>query len=169
MGYTTEFEGKFKIDPPLNQKLAEYMNRFANVRHMRRDVEKTKEIYPNWRDLCFRCRLGCEGEYLAIRSEDCGQEHTSDITDYNRPPKTQPGLWCEWVVDETDPSILEWDGGEKFYHYKEWLEYLIKNFLEPNGHIVNGKVRFEGEDEDDKGFICVNNNKVEIVYETNFN
>lgn len=165
MGYTTEFEGEFLIEPPLSTKLTKYINRFSNVRHMKRNIEKTKELYPNWRDFCFRCRLGYEGEYFAIESDDYGQEYTSDIIDYNEPPETQPGLWCDWFVPEDDPSVLRWDGSEKFYDYKEWLEYLIKNFLEPNGHVVNGTVRFEGENPDDKGYLYVNDNKVEMVYD----
>ena len=42
---------------------------------------------------------------------------------------------------------------------------MIKNFLEPNGHVVNGTVRFEGENPDDKGYLYVNDNKVEMVYD----
>lgn len=165
MGYTTTFDGKFQIDPPLSPKLADYINRFANVRHMRRNVDEIKKVYPNWKDLCFRCRLGYEGEFLAIKSKEYGQEHTNDIIDYNCPPKTQPGLWCQWVISKTNPSVLKWDGGEQFYNYKEWLEYLIENFLWPNGHVVNGTVRFQGEAEDDKGELCVNNNKVKLIYD----
>ena len=63
MGYTTKFTGEFTIDREIDPQLAEYINRFANVRHMKRDVEMTKVIYSNWKELCFRNRLGKDGEF----------------------------------------------------------------------------------------------------------
>ena len=62
-------------------------------------------------------------------------------------------------------NFLKWDTGEKFYSYTEWLEYLIENFFERWGYILNGEVEFQGEDKSDKGIIVVKNNVVrEIIY-----
>jgi len=73
-----------------------------------------------------------------------------------------PGYWCQWIIN--DDGELEWDGGEKFYAYDDWLNYLIKHFFEPEGYILNGEITFQGEDADDFGKICVTDNKVELVY-----
>lgn len=79
------------------------------------------------------------------------------IINYNQPPSTQPGLWCQWIPTEDNMGI-EWDGTEKFYHYVEWLQYLIDKVLAPKGYVVNGKVNYQGEDTDDKGIVTVYNN-----------
>ena len=92
-----------------------------------------------------------------------------------RPPKTQPGLWCQWVPTE-DGFGLEWDGNEKFYYYVEWLEYLINKvfpwILEDGDEplVLNGEIEWYGEDREDMGKIFVHNNVVttkeaKVVYE----
>ena len=40
----------------------------------------------------------------------------------------------------SDGGSLAWNGGEKFYRYREWLAYLLKNFFIPWGVVLNGKV-----------------------------
>jgi hypothetical protein len=73
-----------------------------------------------------------------------------------------PGFWCQWVPAE-DREHLEWDGNEKFYDYVEWLELIIDKFFELWGILLNGDVRWEGEDPDDKGVISVNDSIVTIT------
>lgn len=69
----------------------------------------------------------------------------------------KPGFWCQWVPSE-DGHAIEWDQGEKFYEYIDWLKYIIENFMKPNGIVLNGEVRFRGEDFNDVGvLVCVNN------------
>jgi len=70
-----------------------------------------------------------------------------------------PGIHCQWVPSG-DLLSIEYDGGEKFYNYTEWIEYLIKEFLIPWGYTLNGKVYWSGEDDDDTGFITVTDNDV---------
>ena len=94
---------------------------------------------------------GSEGQYYV------GENEGEFIVDYNTPPKGQPGLWCQWI---TNGNYLEWDGGEKFYNYIKWLKYLIKEFFEPWGVILNGEVEWEGDDSSDFGKIIVTNNIV---------
>lgn len=163
MGYTTEFSGKFSIDRPVTDELANYVNRFSSVRHMKRDVEKLKKIYPDWDELCYKGNIGTQGEYFAVKSKNFGQDYTEDILDYNTPPETQPGLWCQWIIPEDDHAAIEWDGGEKFYNYEEWLKYLINHFLASEGYTVNGNVSFQGEDPDDFGMITVKDNEVKVI------
>ena len=75
------------------------------------------------------------------------------------PDPELPGFWCDWVPSE-DKKCIIWDGSEKFYSYIEWLKYLIKNFLEPSGYVLNGKVDWRGGDFHDIGTIYVNDNVV---------
>lgn len=70
-----------------------------------------------------------------------------------------PSRYCQWVPTEGRTS-LEWDGGEKFYGYSEWLRYLIETFTKPAGYVLNGKVKWQGEDMDDRGYLEVIDNVV---------
>ena len=71
-----------------------------------------------------------------------------------------PSLYCQWVA--TSATTIEWDEGEKFYGYVEWLRYIIEHFLAPNGHTLSGTVEWCGEDRfDDRGNIVVQNNVVQ--------
>ena len=86
------------------------------------------------------------------------------MVDHNVPPTGQPGLWCQWVPS-SDNQGLEWDGGEKFYSYTEWLKYLVKQFLAPWGYVLSGSVAWDGEDHSDRGTLVVRNNVVSTVTE----
>ncbi len=70
-----------------------------------------------------------------------------------------PGYWCGWVPDEDGETIL-WDGGEKFYDYEEWIQWIITKVLDPRGYVLNGKVYWSGEEDDDVGIIKIENNIV---------
>ena len=159
MGYDTYFNGSFKFNKPVTNELANYIDKFGMTRRMTRDVEKIKEIYPNWADLCFNGNLGREGEYFIGGEGLMGQDCDDSIIDYNYAPASQPGLWCQWIING---DCLEWDGNEKFYNYIEWLDYLIKHFFEPLGYVLNGDVEWQGEDDEDFGLIHVVDNVVHI-------
>lgn len=66
---------------------------------------------------------------------------------------------CQWVPTE-DGKGIEWDEGEKFYRYTEWLEVLIDRYFEPWGIVVSGSVKWAGEDNEDMGIITVDENAV---------
>lgn len=74
----------------------------------------------------------------------------------------QPGLWCQWVPNH-DGSAIEWDGGEKFYEYIEWIEYLTAHFLGPWGYTLNGEVQWQGEESEDMGLIRIVYNEVHVL------
>ena len=154
MGYTTNFSGSLEFNKPVAPWLVEYINKFNRTRHMKRDPEKIKELYPNWGELCFNGELGDEGQYF-IGDRDASVIHI------NMPPVGQPGLWCQWMIEE---DMLMWDGGEKFDEYEEWLNYLIKNFFEPLGYVLNGDIEWQGEEYDDFGVIHVVDNFIDMQY-----
>jgi hypothetical protein len=87
-------------------------------------------------------------EKLIKFSED---RHESNVA------PTPPSYWCQWIPTE-DGLHITWDGGEKFYEYVAWLQYLCDHFLAPNGYILNGSVQYQGEDHSDVGWVvCVDN------------
>lgn len=157
MGYTTTFEGWCEAREPISEELKEYINRFSRTRHMKRNNVMIKRIFPDWEDLCFKGVLGTEGQYFAKSRRT--QKEDDSITDYNVPPQGVPGLWCDWILKG---SRLVWNGGEKFYNYTEWLEYLIREFLSPNGIALNGAYLAIGENPSDARYIIVSENIVQV-------
>lgn len=163
MGYTTWFNGNLKFNKPIESWLVEYVNNFCKIRHMKRSPELIKEVFPNWKELCFNGELGKEGEYF-VGGENYsfwGNEKDPSILDHNSPARTQPGLWCDWEITKTE---LFWNEAEKFYDYEEWLQYLIDNFFAPLGYVLSGEILWEGEDSDDFGTIHVEDNVIEMRY-----
>jgi len=148
MGYTTDFTGKFFVSPAMHGSLITFLKKFADTRRMgRRDLNE--EVY------------GPEGAYFVGGGGEFGQAEDARVINNNRPPKGQPGLWCQWVPTD-DGTAIEWDGGEKFYDYIEWLAYIMRHFLIPNGYILNGTVCWFGEERSDTGNIVVNNNVIRV-------
>ena len=151
MGYTTDFSGTFKVEPPLNQEEIAFLNKFSRTRRM-------------------ECK---QGPYYVDRGGLAGQDHDDkEITDYNSPPQGQPGLWCDWVASD-DGTEIEWDGGEKFYHADKWIEYLIEHFVGPNPkakshltfiqpHVISGTVDAAGEVPDDRWRMVVTDSVVDV-------
>lgn len=172
MGYTTSFMGAFGITPPLSAAHRDYLKELNNTRRMQRDPEKTKK-YPDPLREAVGLPLGEEGEYYVganipgehwtangIQMDPLagyGQVHSPDILDYNASPGEQPGLWLHWIPSDDGTQIL-WDEGEKFYEYTSWLTYLLERFLVPWGYKVNGTVEWQGEDQDDRGRMIVEDN-----------
>lgn len=162
MGYTTDFEGRIEIIPPLNAEEITFLREFNGTRRM------------HWK----------QGPYYIHKVEgeikDFGQawDHP-DVIDNNREATGQPGLWCQWKPTE-DGTAIEWDGGEKFYHSVEWMQYLIDHFIGASprarpalqflrSHVLNGEIEAQGEDRNDRWKLVVKNNvasKIEghVVY-----
>jgi hypothetical protein len=159
MGYTTDFSGQLSLSRPATQKEIDYINLLCSTRRMKRDVEKLKELYKGEHGLDGD--YGVEGEFFAKDDGEYGQKNDGTVIDYNS-SGVQPGLWCQWLLTE-DGERLEWDGGEKFYHYVEWLRYLIEKFFHKWDILLNGEIKWQGEDMDDRGKIIVKDNVVETI------
>lgn len=145
MGYSTDFNGKFSIAPALPETLTEFFKKFNETRRMGRNVDK---------------QYGIEGEFYVNGGGSYGQASEANIINGNTPPKTQPGLWCQWIAGG---NSIEWDGGEKFYAYEDWMYYLINRILKPLGYTVSGAVTWSGEESEDIGTLIVVNNVLFIV------
>lgn len=164
MGYDTQFAGYIKLDRPLSQEHKDYLISFWGSRRMKRDA-KIAETLPDPVRKAVGLPIGTEGEfYVGGAPHDYGQAGDESVVDYTVPPSTQPSLWCRWIVDEDDDSILRLDGGEKIYEYDKWLVYIIDNFLKPWGYVANGCIKWQGEDIDDRGKIYCKNNEITITY-----
>lgn len=159
MGYTTEFEGQIEIVPPLPFGLITYINDFCNVRHMKRDSKKLINQFGG--NMGFGGNYGVDGEFFIGGKGFAGQDNDDTILEYNYPPDTQPGLWCDWEITE-DGRFIQWNGAEKFYDSDEWMAYLINNFI-PKEHECNGIIHAFGEDRYDVWDLVVENNKVRVA------
>ena len=169
MGYTTTFHGSFDLDKPLTAAQALFLSQFAGTRRMQRD-ESLTEKRPDPVRKAVGLPVGEEGGYFVGEGGFAGQDHGVGVVNSNRPPSGQPGLWCQWVPlpskDMEDNEVylsIGWDGGEKFYYYVEWLDYLIEHFLAPWGLVLNGEVSWQGEERSDIGKIVVTNNKTSVL------
>ena len=184
MGYTTNFSGQFDIEPEPNEVITEYVNRFNGTRRMKRKDLPTyeAEVFADANIVGTDFVLGVnalpakkaagkfivaggygvEGEFYVNAEGYMGQDADYTVINSSDPPSTQPGLWCQWKINEA--GQLVWDEGEKFYDYVEWLKYLIANVFIPNGYTLSGSVIWSGEDAPDVGTIEVDNNVV-IVHE----
>jgi hypothetical protein len=145
----------------LRPEHAAYLLAFRETRRMKRDPAKAAALHDPVREAAG-LPLGPEAGYFVGGGGLRGQDGDESVLDYNWPPQGQPGLWCHWVPDERGTSV-GWDGGEKFYDYVEWLQYLLQHFLGPWGYLVNGEVSWQGEEDADRGTILVADNVVRVI------
>lgn len=136
------------MNKKLDDETATFLTKLANTRRVKRKVDP---------------KYGVEGEFYVDGKGFKGQEDDETVIDGNSPPKTQPGLWCQWIPSD-DHQGLEWDGGEKFYESDKWMEYIINRILAPKGYVVNGTIQAQGEEMDDRWELIVRNNNVHVEY-----
>jgi hypothetical protein len=161
MGYTTDFSGEFTLSPALSEAQVAYLKKFNETRRVTRDAAKT-ELRPDPLRAAVGLPVGPQGAFFVGETGFMGQNRSGDVTDGNRAPEGQPGLWCQWTPSD-DGLVLAWDGGEKFYSYVEWLEYLIEHFLTPWGIEITGEVEWEGEERGDHGKLICADGSVEVL------
>ena len=170
MGYSTDFSNSFKLNRPATAEEILYINTFSGTRRMKRRSSTLMELYKGEHGLIpfsgtkstAEQIYGIDGEFFAKDDGNCGQSNDKSIIEYDHPPQTQPGLWCQWILTD-DGTELEWDGSEKFYNYIEWLKYMIDNFFSKWDIILNGEVTWYGEESTDTGKIIVTNNIVKVL------
>lgn len=158
MGYTTEFKGRFKLNTPLKPEHQAYLLAFSEHRHCQWDIEKVKLLSDPIREAA-NLPIGTDAGYFVGNVPD-----KSFVMNSNKAPSSQPGLYCKWVPSE-DGEGIEWNGEEKFYFWEEWLWYLLVEFLEPWGYILNGTVTWKAEAEDDYGVIIMRDNIDEVIWQ----
>lgn len=160
MGYDTNFDGEFNLDKPLSPEHKAYLEKFSETRRMKRNQTAASKMEDPIRTAA-KLPIGKEGAYFVGGKGMCGQDEDAGIVDYNTPPDGQPSLWCQWVPNH-DGTAIVWDGGEKFYEYVDWIDYLVERFLGPWGYTLNGEVYWSGDDSGDLGRIKIVNNDIKV-------
>ncbi len=160
MGYTTEFNGKFSLSKTLTLAQFNYLRAFSQTRRMKRN-ESMLVGKPDPKRAAVELPLGSDAEFYVGEESDFGQVRSPDVVEYNEPPCTQPGLWCQWTPTD-DGNGIEWNGGEKFYDYVEWIKYVNERFLKPWGIGLRGCVAWRGEDFHDAGEILANDGEISV-------
>lgn len=135
MGYTTDFNGRLKLNKRPTKKQVEYLEKFTTTRRMGRDVkvlieqDKGENGLPQDEEpMTMEQLYGNDGEYY-VGDDNLGvidintppgqlSYHTlnnfNNVYDENRSRiqnKTcQPGLWCNWEVNSYDETTIneEW-------------------------------------------------------------
>lgn len=110
MGYTTAFEGRFKLNRFLKSEHAAYLKAFSKQRHMQWRVDAIETLPDPVREAA-ELPLGENGGYYVGDAP----EDEIFLLDENEPPTSQPGLWCQWAPTD-DGEWIEWNGMEKFYY-----------------------------------------------------
>lgn len=179
MGYTTDFNGAWDVLPPLTKEHREYLLAFNEMRHVTRDPLKLINEPDPLRE-AVGLPIGQDGCYFIgepVLRSGFGNEGPG-VTESNTPPGlggymgaikpgaqdyAQPGLYCQWRPN-ADGTQIEWDEGEKFYEYVEWIRYLTDHFLTPWGYSLAGTVYWQGEESDDRGRLVIDSplNRVKI-------
>jgi hypothetical protein len=107
MGYSTDFDGSFKLSRPATAEEMSYINRIASTRRMQRDVTKLMELYkgqhgnPFAKDKTNADEVyGFRGEYFAKDDGDMGQSNDGSVIDHNAasgeiPWKDYDGDWAK--------------------------------------------------------------------------
>jgi hypothetical protein len=160
MGYDTNFCGSFELDKPLSKEHKDYLSKFSETRRVKRKQTVASKMADPVR-IAAGLPIGKQGAYFVGGLGFAGQDDDASVIEGNTPPDGQPGLWCQWVPSN-DGTAIVWDGSEKFYNYVEWIKYLVENFIKPWGYVLNGEVEWSGDDADDRGLICIDNNVVKI-------
>ncbi len=175
MGYNTTFIGHFLLNKTLRPEQKAYLQRFSEIYHVALDEKKLQAYDDPLREI-VGLPIGKNGMYFTgmIPDEtDVSKIAPPQLKDmsigniYNVLQAQQerefifPSHWCQWVPTR-DGKGIEWDGGEKFYNYEEWLHFLIDHFLIPWGYELSGTVSFEGE-QGEHGRIIVTCNEIKTV------
>jgi len=93
------------------------------------------------------------------RLGNCDSKHDGFYTEFTDTPDTIPDSYLQWEPSEDGTSYV-WNGGEKFYDYIHWLRWVIKHYMIPRDLVLNGEIRWQGEEMEDVGVIMATDNKI---------
>jgi hypothetical protein len=75
--------------------------------------------------------------------------------------RSRPAAACHWKPSP-DGAALVWNDVQNFRDYDVWLQFLVAQFFAPHGHVLDGEMRFSGEDDADEGVIRITRNRVMV-------
>lgn len=105
MAFFANYRGSGEVVPPLNSAEVSYLRGFAESRRMYR--VSGPYVTDFWYGAC-----------------------SDDIPDPNLAAEGQPDLECQWVPTP-DGKKVEWNRSSQFPFAKQWLEYVVRQFLAP--------------------------------------
>jgi hypothetical protein len=113
---------------------------------------------------------------IAAKMRELSETDTRDIThggDHSvaRPSGGFPGFHCDFAPTDDNHGI-RWNGSEKTYDAVEWIDYLVRTYLGPNGiTIPDGQfLDAQGEEHGDTWRLTIINGRpvqvnARLVYE----
>ncbi len=88
MGYSYEFEGRFRVQPALSPPHREYLRRFADIRRVKRNRTLLRNTPDPLRE-AVGLPIGPDGCYFVGEERTAyGEVHQPSILDVNRPRQT---------------------------------------------------------------------------------
>jgi hypothetical protein len=142
----------------LRTEHAEYLRAFGEKYRIRRDAAEAS-LLPDPVRRAAGLPIGDEGAYFVGGRGYNGADPDPSIIDRELPPAGQPNTYCQWIPND-DGTAIVWDQLEYFHDCDKWLEYLIEHFLKRWGYVLNGTVSWQGEEEEDRGFLEVQDNRL---------
>lgn len=175
-----EFEVHVKFNKPVTSEHARWVNDFADTIHYaRKRVDKSKygrdgELFLDPVDMDNSTYDGgVKYEFMTFSPEELLDrtelvEHLRRVRIANReaelhrmrtiPAGDCPDMFCQWRIED---GRLAHDGRINFSRPVEWLQFLIRKFFEPNGYVLNGRIRWNGNNDFyDRGTIFIKDNRV---------
>jgi len=155
--------GDLFLDKEFEDRHYDYLFAFSNTRRIVRDLDSI-DPKSDYLRIAVGLPLGQECEFYT--GAFCKKGKRSKIKDYNASPSTVPSLWCAWQPNKNGFSPSFENGIDVL---APWLKYLISNFIQPWGYILNGKVKavvessFHYDDPPHAIIIKVTDNQVEEV------
>lgn len=163
MGYHTDFTGEFEAEPAFTPEQVEYLEAFNHSRKLTWDEDEAAKMDDPLRE-AVGLPVGPDGAFIVAEHDNHYGQMAHKRPAYRGDGNAHtPGYWCQWVA-RNDGQTLEWDGGEKFYQYEQWLAFVIEHFCKPWGVTLNGTVHWYGEDRTDIGVLEVIDNDVFIHF-----
>lgn len=178
MGYVTRFNGIFRLDRPLAPHYRAYLQAFHEVTHYQWDVTLLADELDPVRE-AVGLPLGEHGCYFTGSRANFQMGNSNPLQlRYNYYPWShvpgleedpaylgsvcpgKPGRHCGWCPSDDGTALVEDE--DKFYHYIEWLQYLLDHFLIPWGYVLQGQMAWQGEYEEDIGTIAVEKNVITV-------
>lgn len=155
MSIYMEVSGAIRICPAVEPALAERLNRFLVLRHMRRDVERLCELYPSEEErkshsLLEDGNFGPEGVYfMPAESEEASLADYEKLPglrgqgDVNKPPEGGSSLYCPlWILPGAageDCSYLAWNEDGYYRDFGKWVK-LVAQLLVSRGYHMDGRL-----------------------------
>lgn len=139
MGYTTEFEGALELRPALADGLVAAWNAM---------VKERNNTYLDGSPRSFDAKLYGR---LEVRRPNAGQTKWP----------CAPSCWDQWTLRQDKAkqcTLIEWDGGEKFYGFIRWLQHTLDTLhavVRPLQLSVTGLIRWQGQEKEDQGVLRV--------------